>query len=50
MAMQKVHDCTRLRLVELRDKLNEDRVKSGQKKLTIPDIIDMMTNELLSSI
>jgi|9_EtaG_2_1085328.scaffolds.fasta_scaffold27514_5 hypothetical protein len=49
MAMQKVHDCTRSKLVELKEKLNEERVKNGQKKLTIPDIIEMMTDELLSS-
>ena len=50
MAMQKVHDCTRSKLVELKERLNEERVKNGQKKLSVPDIVELLVSDKLESI
>ena len=44
MATQRVHDITQVKIKELTDSINNERVKLGEKKLTVPDVLNEAVN------
>lgn len=43
MPQQRIHEVTANRLAKLKKEINEERKKIGEKPLTVPDIIESIT-------
>lgn len=48
MAQQRVHPATLVKLKELQASINEVREKNGMKNLSVPDLIEVITDTFIA--